>query len=164
VAFDEALAMVERGEITDSMSVIGILKEALDRSRHVNMSSHRHTIRLFDLSLGIVRLPAGTPLPDWATRGFFSVTRTPDELSVVAEARFIPENLPAERGWRVLRVEGALPLSQIGILAGLATTLAAAGVPIFSISTFDTDYLLVRDADVAAALTALRSAGHHVLG
>lgn len=93
---------------------------------------------------------------------FWSVTRTPDEVSVVLpEADARPE-WDIEAGWRCLKVAGPLDFSLVGILAELSRVLAAAEISIFAISTYNTDYLLVKEVDLAPAQQALRSAGHHV--
>jgi len=111
----------------------------------------------------ICRLGAADALPPWASRGtFISVTRTPDELSIVCEADTVPAEVRLENGWRVLAVQGPLKFELTGILAALAEPLAAARISIFAVSTFDTDYVLIRDHDLARALLTLRDAGHHV--
>lgn len=114
--------------------------------------------------LAICRLEAGAPLPAWteAARAFLSVGRTPTELSIVADAAVVPPGVPGERGWRALRVEGPLPLDLVGILASVAAPLAEAGISIFPIATYDTDYVLVKGADLERARAALAAAGHRV--
>ncbi len=103
-------------------------------------------------------------MPSWALRGsFVSMIRTEHELSVVAPSDGVPAHAKAERGWRAIHVEGTLDFGLTGILAALTVPLAAAGVPVFALSTYDTDYLLVREAMLEAALDALRGAGHTVL-
>jgi len=103
-------------------------------------------------------------LPSWASAGdFFSVTRTSEELSVVCLANQVPSSLTAETGWRALKVHGPFALSEIGVLAALAAALAHAKVSLFAISTFSTDYLLVSDKNLNAAVAALRAAGHSVM-
>jgi hypothetical protein len=102
-------------------------------------------------------------LPDWAlSSAFLSITRTSDELSVVCLQEAVPPEVRCEKGWRCLRVEGPLDFSEIGVLASLTSVLAAAGVSLFAISTFDTDYLLVGETDLERAVTALRGVGHRV--
>lgn len=124
--------------------------------------------RRFDLSvlpdtLAIARLSVGATLPPWAAQGaFFSVTRTSDEVSIVCSARQIPPRVGAETGWRALKVAGPFALSEVGVLAALAAPLAKAHVSLFAISTFDTDYLLVSEKQLQAAIAALRDAGHRV--
>ena len=125
--------------------------------------------RCFDLTvlpgpLAMVRLAPDAALPDWATRdGFFSVTRTDEELSIVCRADWVPSGVLAEKGWRALKVKGPFALSEVGVLAALAAVLADAKVSLFAISTFDTDYLLVSENQLPTAVTALRSAGHRVV-
>jgi hypothetical protein len=114
-------------------------------------------------SFAICRLASADAVPAWAARGrVSSVTRTPDELSIVCEAGAVPVSVRAERGWRALMVEGPLEFGLTGILAGLTGALASAAVGVFSVSTYDTDYLFVREADVQRAVAALRAAGHRV--
>ena len=111
----------------------------------------------------MVRLAADSPLPLWATDAeFFSATRTSDELSIVCPAARVPDRTVAEKGWRVLKVKGPFALSEVGVLAALSASLAAAKVSLFAISTFDTDYVLVTEKQLDAAIAALRSAGHRV--
>ena len=113
--------------------------------------------------LAVARLGATDPIPAWAAQGnFSSVTRTAEELSVVCAAEAIPANVQAERGWRCLRVAGRLDFSQTGVLASIAGPLAAAKVSIFAVSTYDTDYVLVRDHAMTAAIECLSAAGHEV--
>ena len=93
---------------------------------------------------------------------FFSVTRTRDELSVICLADQVPSGLTAEAGWRALKVHGPFALSEIGVLAALAAPLAHEKVSLLAISTFDTDYLLVSEKQLHAAIAALKGAGHGV--
>jgi hypothetical protein len=110
----------------------------------------------------IVRLAPNEPVPGWAVgaRGFVSITRTLDELSIVCPEPSVPDGLRAERGWALIRLHGPIPFDQTGVLSSLAAPLAAAGVGLFAISTFDTDYLLVKAGDLAKAREALVAAGH----
>lgn len=102
-------------------------------------------------------------LPKATAGSFFSITRTADELSVVCRQDAVPEGVVCQRGWRCLRVAGTIPLSVVGVLASLAAPLAEAGISAFAVSTFDTDYLLVKDKDLKAALESLRAAGQLVV-
>jgi hypothetical protein len=118
-------------------------------------------LRLLPGRFAICRLPAESAVPSWAASGAFSsITRTPDELSVVCAEGQAPEETKCERGWRLLQVAGPLEFSITGALAAIASPLAVAGVSIFAISTFDTDYILVKEEDLAKAVDALRAAGH----
>lgn len=91
-----------------------------------------------------------------------SLTRTPEELSVICPAGLAPAGATVEDGWRLLSVRGPLAFTLTGIIAALSSELAAAGVALFSMSTFDTDHVLVRAAELERAVKALREAGHEV--
>ena len=113
----------------------------------------------------VCKLPPGSAVPAWVTAGdVFSVTRTVEELSVVCRQEMVPSGTQAEVGWRCLRVAGAMPFNLVGVLASLTAPMARAGVGVFAVSTFDTDYLLVKQADFPKAVAALRGAGHVVEG
>ena len=102
-------------------------------------------------------------MPEWAQSGkIWSITRTADELSVVCWQKNVPEGVRSEGGWRCLKLEGPLDFSLTGILVSLAAPLAEAGISIFAISTFDTDYLLVNRDDLERSVDALEGAGHLV--
>jgi hypothetical protein len=113
------------------------------------------------LPFAVVRLPAEHGVPWWAipSDSLLSVTRTPDETTVVCEEHLVPDSVTSERDFRCLRIEGPLPFSAVGVLASLTGPLAAAGIPILALSTYDTDYVLVRSADLQRARTALSTAG-----
>lgn len=164
VPFEQALEMVEAGEITDSLSVIALLHEGLQRQRRMRATTPRSmALTLLTASFAIVRLSPGAPFPEWAAESaMLSLTRTPDELSLVVEMSRVPAGEMADRGWKAFRIEGVLDLNEPGILASLSGTLAASGIPLFAISTYNTDYILVREADLTRANDSLRAAGHHV--
>lgn len=114
-------------------------------------------------SFAICKLDKDAAIPAWATAGdFFSSTRTTDELSIVCSQSVAPEEVHCERDWRCLRVAGTMAFSVVGVLASLVTPLAEAGISVFAISTFDTDYLLVKEKDFEKALAALRQHGRKV--
>ncbi|HLN04912.1 MAG TPA: ACT domain-containing protein [Acidimicrobiales bacterium] len=113
--------------------------------------------------LGICRLAPDRAVPQWAVAcGWWSITRTAEELSVVAPLESIPPGLPMTGPWRAFGVEGPLEHDLVGVLSGIAGPLAAGGVSIFAVSTFDTDYVLVPAERLEDATRALRSAGHTV--
>ena len=112
-------------------------------------------------SFAVARLEASAPVPAWAgAGGLLSVTRTEDELSIVCGEDAVPAEATASRGWRAMRVAGPLDFASTGILASLAAPLAEAGVPIFALSTHDTDYVLVPEDKLPRAVDALTAAGH----
>ncbi len=119
--------------------------------------------------LAVSRLPARSGLPAWASPGkgtargpLTSVSWTDEETTVVCPSALVPADITADRGWRALKVEGTLDLSLVGILASLAEPLAQAGVAVFAVSVYDTDYLLVRETALETAVGALEAAGHTV--
>ncbi len=120
-------------------------------------------LSLLEESLAVCRLAPDSEVPPWATAGeLFSVTRTPEELSVVCPEARVPPDTTCERGWRALMVEGTLDFSLVGVLSSLAAPLAENGVSIFAISTYRTDYLLVKEETLDLAVAALRGRGHEV--
>ncbi len=108
------------------------------------------------------KLPLDSVLPPLGDTPLLSITRTTAELSVVGKADQAPEGVPIERGWACLEVRGPLAFELTGVLAAISAPLAEAGVPIFVVSTFDTDYVLVNAAYLARAVEALECAGHLV--
>jgi hypothetical protein len=138
------------------------------RSGHPRpIARHHDVMKLLVLPdrLAVCRLARDVAVPAWAWQGtLVSVTRTDNELSIVCDEASVPEcAATVERGWRVLRVAGTLDFALVGVLARLAAPLAEAGVSIFALSTFDTDYLLVREASLDVAVAALCAAGHDVV-
>ena len=130
-------------------------------------SGHRRAklpLALLSDTLAICRLPAEAPIPAWAsTPGpFLTVSRTADELSITVVQRAVPSGVRCERDYRAVRVRGSLPPDLVGIVLSIAEPLAEAGLSIFAISTFETDYVLVKARDLDAALRALRRAGHQI--
>ncbi|MEO7866179.1 MAG: ACT domain-containing protein [Candidatus Eisenbacteria bacterium] len=113
-------------------------------------------LRRTDWRLAIVRFsPEATP-PAWvfhASVEFYSLTRTPNELSIVCSEDDLPPSVDfnVQRGWAAFEVEGPLPFGLTGVVSGITAPLAAAGVPVFVISTYDTDYLLVEFANLETA-------------
>ena len=114
----------------------------------------------------IVRLAVGSPLPatllELAGSALVSITRTPDEISVVCPTDLAPEGEQSHQGWRLLTVRGPLEFTLTGIMAALASALAAAGVSLFALSTYNTDHVLVKAVDLGRAIDALTEAGHEV--
>jgi hypothetical protein len=121
-------------------------------------------LQALEVQLAVCRLDAGSDLPAWVdqAREFTSLTRTMDELSVVCAREDVPEGVRMEGPWRAFRVKGPIVMTLIGVVAALANPLADAGISIFALSTFDTDYILVHEPDFDAAVGALTQAGHVV--
>jgi hypothetical protein len=113
--------------------------------------------------LAICRLPPDAPLPEPPSyASFWSATRTEEELAIVLPEEAAPAGCKIEKGWRCFKVLGPLDFGLTGILASLATSLAEAGVSIFAISTYDTDYILVKEENLEKAKQALQASGHSV--
>jgi hypothetical protein len=117
---------------------------------------------LLPSSFAICKLEPDAPVPAWAHGSFVSITRSSEELSIVCDEVDVPENILVEKAWRALKIKGPLDFGQTGILASFSQTLAEANVSLFAISTFDTDYLLVPEAQLNLALAALEQAGHSI--
>ena len=120
-------------------------------------------LEILEDRFAICRLSANAPLPEWAAGGsFVSVTRTSEELSIVCKESGVPADVNSERGWRCLRVAGTLDFELVGVLKSLLDPLAEAEISVFAISTFDTDYLLVRESKLEAAIKSFQSRGYDV--
>ena len=121
-------------------------------------------LELLPDTLAICRLDPGAPVPSWAAgpSPFLTLSRTAQELSITTLQSAVPAGVTCERDYRAIRVRGPLPLNLVGILASIADPLAAAGLSIFAISTYDTDYVLVKARQLNSALEALRQAGHGI--
>ena len=128
------------------------------------MAAPTFDFRVHGERLAIVRLGPSDAVPAWARGRFVTISRTPDELSIVCAQRHVPPDATHERDRIAFGIAGTVPMTTIGILASLCRTLADARVPVFVISTFDTDWLLVHGARFAAARDALVAAGHRVDG
>ena len=120
-------------------------------------------LKLHRDNLAICRLHPDSPYPDWLpNRGFSSVTRTTDELSIVCNQDHLPARQTAEIDWRALEIEGPLAFTAVGILAELSGLLAIAEISIFVVSTHDTDFVLIKKQQIQRALAVLRNAGHKI--
>lgn len=111
-------------------------------------------------SYAVCRLDNQSPIPNWAfSMEFFSITRTMDELSIVCHEEYVPKEIKCEVDWRCLKVVGPLDFGLIGILSSLTGVLGREGISVFAVSTYDTDYLLVKDENLEKAVLALRKEG-----
>ncbi|HUP61600.1 MAG TPA: ACT domain-containing protein [Thermoanaerobaculia bacterium] len=112
--------------------------------------------------LAVCRLDPHAEVPSWVQGAFVSITRTPEELSIVCDETNVPSDVNAEPGWRAIQVAGPIPFETTGVAAALTAPLAAAGISVFLIATFDTDYVLVKREVLDRAAETLRAAGHQV--
>lgn len=117
-------------------------------------------------SFAIHRLLPGAPLDfdELRSAAWYSVTRTDEELSIVAPQEINLASGECESGWSCLRVAGKLEFTLVGVIAELSRLLAEAGVSIFTVSTYDTDYILLKSVDLSTAIRALAAGGHEVTG
>jgi hypothetical protein len=134
------------------------------------MSATTYDFVVHDERLAIVRLAplaADAPwslLPVWARGRFVTVSRTPTELSIVCAEEHVPRDVRHDRDKVALGIAGTIPMTTVGLLASLCSALAAVAVPVFVISSYDTDYLLISSRHFEAARRALVSLGHRVTG
>ena len=110
----------------------------------------------------VCRLEAAAPYPEWVAGDLVSATRTLDELTVVCREEHVPDGIECERDWRCLRVDGTLDFSLVGVIASISAALATAGISIFVISTFGTDYVLLKSRDLEMAIQTLNGSGFPV--
>ena len=126
------------------------------------MTAPRLKLRETPWRLAVCRFPPDAPLPAWVLHGeaeFYSITRTPGELSVVCAEDDLPPSVSdrVERDWRAFEVVGPLQFGLVGVVSGLTAPLAAAGIPVFVLSTYDTDYVMVKATDHLQAFGLLAS-------
>jgi uncharacterized protein len=128
------------------------------------VSELRRTLTLLPGRYAICRLSPDEEIPAWALApsDFVSITRSRAELSVICPASAVPAAIPKQAGWHCLRIDGSTSLDEPGVLASVVDPLAAAALSVFAVASYDTDHLLV--TDLPAAVTALRGAGHRVVG
>ena len=112
----------------------------------------------------IVRLAPDVAVPEWAARGeFTSISRSPDELSIVCPAENLPRDVDTPHHWICLKLEGPFPFDLTGVLLSFIEPLSSKGIPIFAISTYDTDYVLIPEEWAGAAIAALQQTGHELI-
>jgi uncharacterized protein len=112
----------------------------------------------------VCQLPAGTRVLEWAPGGgFFCVAGTRDEVSIVCEERQVADGVRIEKGWVGLKLEGPFPFTMTGVLTSFLQPLAEAGIPVFVISTFNTDYVLIKQQELEHAIEVLGRSGHEML-
>ena len=120
------------------------------------------TLLLHRETYALVTLPPTAPRPDWVRGRFHSVSRSLREWSVIAEASCIPAGCTAQGGLRCLEVDGTFSLDAVGVVARVSGPIAAAGISLFLVSVWSTDFVFIAQKDLPRALEALRDAGHAV--
>ena len=127
------------------------------------MSLRKLHLTLLEETLAVCRMSQDAAIPSFTLNdSFFSITRTRDELSIVCQADQTPSGANVDSGWRCFKIEGPFEFTEIGVLASVIDPLRSALLSVFAISTYDTDYLLVKEADVGRARETLTMAGHLV--
>jgi hypothetical protein len=127
--------------------------------------AHNLRFRRLDGKFAVCRLPPNSSIPPWLTLGgrFVSITHIEDELSIVCLLENVPEQYRGEIQWTCFKLEGPFPFSAVGVLHSFIAPLAQAEIPIFAVSTYDTDYVLVKDTNAERATEALRRAGYQLI-
>jgi len=129
------------------------------------MKLKKLSLKILPHRMAVCRFEATAALPDWFDEiGFYSITRTQEELTLVCREALVAPGTTCESGWRCFGVEGTLDFSEIGIIFTLSQPLAKSGIAVFVISTFDTDYFLVKEKDMVKAIDVLTAAGHEIKG
>ena len=122
------------------------------------------TMKLLAERYGVCRLNKDELIPEWVRdSNFYSITKTLDELSIVCSQDSVPSDVKCEKEWRILKIEGPLEFSLIGILSSISTILAKEGISIFAISTYDTDYVLVKEKDIDNAINTLSNERYEII-
>lgn len=120
-------------------------------------------LKLFLEEYAVCRLNSNSKMPTWIdTKNFYSITKTDDELSVVCSNNNIPSDVKSEKEWRILKILGPLDFSLIGILSKISGLLADNKISIFAISTYDTDYILIKENDIKNACKILNCNGYEI--
>ncbi|MGD8787805.1 MAG: ACT domain-containing protein [Phycisphaerales bacterium] len=129
------------------------------------MQKRQLQLSLLKDSYGICKFPSDSSIPEWALKvSLCSITRSEKELTIVCLQGIIPANTEYDSDWRCFRIGGSFDFNQIGVISSLAAPLAEAGVSIFVVSTYDTDYVLVKEEKIEQAVNVLTDNGHLIAG
>lgn len=116
------------------------------------MKKKNFKLSILPEKLGICHITKHFPIPEWVKEAFFSsITRTRDELSIVCPQEKIPKGVMFEKDWRAFRLEGVIDMHSVGVIASLSKPLADAGISIFNVSTYETNYVLVEEKNLEKA-------------
>ena len=127
------------------------------------MGTRPLTFTLLPGTFAVCRLAPADAVPSWADAApFCSITRTADELSIICHSAAVPEGVAAAPGWRCLKLEGPFDFSETGLIASFSTALAHSGISLMAVCTYDTDYLLVRQADLEKAIATLETSEYRI--
>ncbi|MEJ6950783.1 ACT domain-containing protein [Natronospora cellulosivora (SeqCode)] len=124
------------------------------------MKMHDLSLKLMGEKLAISKISSNMPIPLWVlkSRDFYSITRTEDEMSIISVESSVPSGIESEKGWRAIKIEGKLDFSLVGIISSITTLLADAGISVFVMSTFNTDYILIKETSLSEAKVILSKA------
>jgi hypothetical protein len=122
------------------------------------------TLDLLEENFVICRLSPSSSLPSWAFTGpFISITKTNDELSIITiDDNRLPKDIQCERNWKCFKLKGPFPFDMTGVLSSILNPLAKADIAILAISTFDTDYVMIKEKNLQIAIDVLKQNGHTV--
>lgn len=127
-------------------------------------SGMKPRLMILDAVFAVAQIPPGSKIPSWVDlEGFYAVINTSDEVSIVCDEKCVPEDVQSEVGWKSIMVQGPLDFSLIGILADLSSVLAKAEISIFALSTYNTDYILLKRDQLDEAVRTLKQAGYEIL-
>jgi len=127
------------------------------------MKQRQLQLSLLKDKYGICTLPNNAPIPDWAlTQSLASITRTEKELTIVCRREILPSQYQSDLNWRCFKIDGSFDLNQIGVISSISSPLADAGISIYVISTYDTDYFLIQEQDLEKTISVLSSSGHAI--
>jgi hypothetical protein len=127
------------------------------------MTQRQLQLSLLKDKYGICTLPNTAPIPDWAlTQSLASITRTEKELTIVCRLEILPSQYQSGPNWRCFKIDGSFDLNQIGVISSISSPLADAGISIYVISTYDTDYFLIQEQNLEKTISALSNSGHSI--
>ena len=127
------------------------------------MKQRQLQLSLLKDKYGICTLPNTAPIPDWAlTQSLASITRTEKELTIVCRLEILPSQYQSGPNWRCFKIDGSFDLNQIGVISSISSPLADAGISIYVISTYDTDYFLIQEQNLEQTISTLSDIGHNI--
>ncbi|MFW6022407.1 MAG: ACT domain-containing protein [Halanaerobiaceae bacterium] len=116
------------------------------------------TLNVLEERSSICKMDNNSPIPMWVlkNRNFYSITKTSDELSIISLEKLVPEDVKQEKGWRALKIDGNLDFSLVGIVSSITGILAEMEISVFVMSTYNTDYIFIKEENMSRALETLR--------
>jgi len=128
------------------------------------MKQRQLQLSLLKDKYGICTLPNTAPIPDWAlTQSLASITRTEKELTIVCRLEILPSQYQSDLNWRCFKIDGSFDLNQIGVISSISSPLADSGISIYVISTYDTDYFLIKEQNLEKTISVLSNSGHAII-